>query len=221
MRIIVSDETNACGRAVAKHFRRRGDVVFTPDGVSLTSEDDLSEFCARIATSGGADALIVTTREIERMSVLDGPDDALDRAMFSAKAAFFLTKRIGGMMSAKRHGAIVYVGSVHAEKPTGACFGFSCAMAAVGMLSKEAALQLGRRGVHCVCVELGPVVGDENRMSPSLSPIYDGAALNIPRRRLCRLDELCALVDCAITNPILNGASLRADAGFALKYIDR
>ncbi len=234
-RIVISDLSGPCGQDIARYFLKKGDEVAgsnrgtaLPDDLAgiaafdcdITTEEGCAAFAAEL--DGRADALVLTGRQMEKSSAIEGPPEVFERVMsVNAKAAFFMCKHVGGLLTAKGRGAIVFVGSIHGEKPTGAAFAFSVSMGAIKMLHREASLQMGRAGVHCVLLEMGPVAGDDIVMDTPLSPIYDGFELSIPRKRACTFAELAPLVDMAIQNPMLNGADIRADAGFMLKYGDR
>lgn len=235
-KVFVSDLSGPCGRAIAQHFLAKGAQVGglyaqgLPDELSRVipyegdgaSERDCAALADKLRAQGGLDALILTGREMERTSVQDGPEELFDRVMArNTKSAFFLTKYLGALMGEGGKGAIVFVGSIHGEKPTGASLAFSCSMGALKMLNREAALQLGRKGVHSILIELGPVEGDQAIMDTTLSPIYDGFVESIPRKSACTFEELSELVDMAVHSPMLNGADIRADGGFMLKYADR
>lgn len=230
-RILITDAGNAVGQALGRYYLDKGEDVTViggslPGAVEIRAEpwteQGMKAVCDALEKQGAPDAMIITARHIDRTSVLEGPEDAFDRMLNrNAKAAFLLTQAVGACMAENGGGAIVYIGSVHGEKPTGASLGFSCAMGALGMLNKEAALQLGRRGVHTALVEFGPLAEDEAIMDSTLTPIYDGFVQSIPRRRAMETGELGPIVDALIASPALNGASLRADGGFTLKYMDR
>ncbi len=235
--VFISDLSGPCGRKVAKYFLDQGAKVAGLLGDNLPAElsavacypedaadeEQVAALAAKLKVAGGIDALVLTAREMERTSVLNGPEELFDRVLNrNTKTAFFLAKHLGGLMAEMTgKGAVVFVGSTHGEKPTGASLAFSCSMGALKMLNRECALQLGRKGVHTVLIELGPVEGDQILMDTPLSPIYDGFVDSIPRKSACTFEELSRLVDMAIHAPMLNGADIRADGGFMLKYGDR
>lgn len=234
-RILISDLSNACGRSVAAYFVEQGDYVAglyppgegMPQGVEVfpadaTDENAVRALAQELFEAGGVDAIVFTARQMPRMSVEHSPPEQfMDVMRRNTKTAFLLTQHVGGRMAERGRGALVYIGSIHGEKPTGASFGFACSMGALKLLNREAALQLGRKGLHSVLIELGPVAGDEVFLDSTLTPIYDGYLHSIPRKRACTYEELCRLIVCAIDNPLLNGADIRADGAFTLKYFDR
>ena len=235
--VFVSDLSGPCGQAIAGYYLQKGVKVAGLLGKNLpasladvvcydadaTSEAQCAALAEQLKAAGGVDAMILTSREMEITSVQNGPEELFDRVLArNTKTAFFLAKYVGDLMAqSESKGAIVYVGSIHGEKPTGASLAFSCSMGALKMLNRETALQLGRKGVHTVLIELGPIQGDEIIMDTPLSPIYDGYVQSIPRKQPCTFDELCGLVDMAVRTPMINGAEIRADGGFMLKYADR
>ena len=236
-RIIVSDLSGPCGQAIARHFLGKGVAVAGLRGEKLpgdlsgvevydydaTHDAGCEAFAAKLeAEKKDFDALVLTGRQLEKSLVSDCPLEVFERTISAnTKAAFFLIKRVGGILRAKKQGAVIIVGSTHGEKPTGAAFAFSASMGSMKMMHREASLQLGRDGVHCVLLEMGPTTYDEEIMDTPLSPIYDGFEQSIPRKRACTFEELAGIVQMSIDNPMLNGADIRCDGGFMLKYGDR
>lgn len=234
-RVFVSDMSQAFGRGIAAYLQRNGravsgimpDAAAAPEGIRVYRGDflgdaDCGALAQQVLASGGIDVLVLTGREIPRTSIEDASIEALCHAMnYNVKRAFFLVKHLGGLMGAKGKGAIVFVGSIHSEKPTGASLAYSCSMGALKMLCSESALQMGRKGVHCVYIETGPIEGDDEVFDSEISPIYDGYTLSIPRKKPITLSEIGQAVIAAAEMPALNGSEIRLDGGFTLKYGDR
>lgn len=173
---------------------------------------------------GRVDGLIFAQDEAERCTAADCTDAVYHRIMGrNAKAAFFYTQVFGGAMVQAGSGKILYIGSIHDEKPTGSSFVYSLSKGALKMLKSEAALQLGRRGVDVHLIAAGPMEGDEARFLSGLSGIYEDAPSKIPSRALCseaELAELCAYLLIGSTRS-LNGTDIRMDGGFTLYYMDK
>ncbi|WP_219835423.1 SDR family NAD(P)-dependent oxidoreductase [Paenibacillus sp. R14(2021)] len=140
----------------------------------------------------------------------------------NAKSAFVCTQAAGRRMAAKRSGKIVYVSSIHAEKPTGSSFAYSASKGAVKMLAKEAALELGRCGIGVNTIELGPVRGDDERFSSGFSFLYDDYERKMPHNLPDGYDDLAGLVAYLASDEVraMNGADIRLDGGFLLHYMD-
>lgn len=140
----------------------------------------------------------------------------------NAKSAFICTQAVGKQMADNQSGKIIYVSSIHAEKPTGSSFSYSAAKGAVKMLSKEAALVLGRSGINVNTIELGPVEGDNARFQSSLSTLYNDYEYKVPNAVLGNHDDLAELVLFLSSEEsrYINGSDIRLDGGFLLHYMN-
>ena len=222
MKIFLSDLNNDMAMELKRFLEKENHEVLNNPGGDLSREENAESLAGEIKAAGGLDALILTARETPR-SLMETMDIGVFRKAFdaNAKAAFFLIKHLGALMAEQGGGAVVILSSIHSEKPTGVSAAFSCSMGALQMLGRESALQLGRRGVHTVMVETGPLPGDEETFDSLLTPIYDGHVNNIPRKTALAYDELFGVVLNAVRSPALNGADIRVDGGFTLHYLDR
>ncbi|MBW7458352.1 SDR family NAD(P)-dependent oxidoreductase [Paenibacillus sepulcri] len=140
----------------------------------------------------------------------------------NAKSAFICSQAVGKQMAARQSGRIIYVSSIHAEKPTGSSFAYSASKGAVKMLSKEAALVLGRQGIQVNTIELGPVKGDNERFSSEFSALYDDYERKVPNELPSSYEDLGHLVLflCSDETRYMNGSDIRLDGGFLLHYMD-
>lgn len=119
-------------------------------------------------------------------------------------------------------GKIIYVSTIHAEKPTGSAFTYSIAKGAVKMLSKEASLVLGRYGVSVNTIELGPLPSDNAIFQSTLSTLYDDYEYKVPNALLGSDEDLAELVAFLSSDysRYMNGADIRLDGGFLLHYMN-
>jgi glucose 1-dehydrogenase len=140
----------------------------------------------------------------------------------NTKSAFICTQAIGKQMATKQSGKVIYISSIHAEKPTGSSFVYSVSKGALKMLSREAALILGRYGVNVNTIELGPVEGDREKFKSDISTLYDAYQYKVPNAVLGNNDDLAQVVLYLSTNEArhVNGADIRVDGGFVLHYMD-
>lgn len=136
-----------------------------------------------------------------------------------AIAAMELTRAAGAFLSNLGRGAIVYLGSVHAEKPLGNGFLYSMACAATQMLCREAALAYGPQGVCAYYVQRGFMAHDADNLS-EYSNLYVAPDFRHPQERLMRPDELNGLMLFLMSDAAgaLSGADLRADGGATMFY---
>jgi glucose 1-dehydrogenase len=172
---------------------------------------------------GRLDILVHNHNVVERVRVEDCGESTYQRLLdANAKTAFLCTKVLGGWMAETGGGRIVYVSSIHGEKPTGASFVYAVAKGAVKMLCHEAALELGRHGVRANLIEMGPVAGDDERFASEITDIYRDYRYKVPFAELGTYDDLAHLVWFLALDEsrFLNGSAIRLDGGFVLHYMD-
>ncbi|MCM3626674.1 SDR family oxidoreductase [Paenibacillus glycanilyticus] len=140
----------------------------------------------------------------------------------NAKSAFFCTQAFGKRMAARGSGSVIFVSSIHSEKPTGASFAYSASQGAVKMLAREAALFLGRSGIRVNVIETGPVEGSDVAFQSHLSGLYEDYRYKVPAAKLGTAGDLADLSFFLAGEQAnyLNGADIRLDGGFLLHYMD-
>jgi glucose 1-dehydrogenase len=239
--LLVSDGRSAVGAATARRARGAGFrvAVNVPGGPAPrdwdygaalepwrpgTAEALVDAVRERL---GRLDAVALTGDVLVPVTVESGDEQVVRRVVHEiAKAAFCLTQAAARAMDVRaggQGGALVYVGSVHDEKPTGLSFAYAAAMGALKMLSREAALDLGRRGIRVNLVEAGALAGDGSRFASPLSDVYTDYDRKVPLPTGPGQPEdvadavLWLLGDGA---RFVNGAEMRVDGGFTLHYMD-
>ena len=118
----------------------------------------------------------------------------------------------------KNFGRIIYLNSIHAEKPLGEGFLYTMGCAAAQSLSRETALVYGDKNVASFCVMRGIVEGEEGYFASEYSSIYHNSQYRFPKERIPKADslnEFCAFL-LGDGSYILNGAEIRADEGFVM-----
>lgn len=137
-------------------------------------------------------------------------------------AAWCVTKVFCGLMKDNGGGSMIYLNSIHAEKPVGFGALFSMGCGAVQMLSREAAQDYGEFGVRTFFIQKGISAADPDSKSP-VSNLYFGADLRCNGRTLPAPDGLNALIAFLLTPgaAALSGSDLRADDGATLFYTHR
>jgi glucose 1-dehydrogenase len=140
----------------------------------------------------------------------------------NAKSAFICTQAVGQQMIARKSGKIIYIGSIHAEKPTGASFAYSASKGALKMLARETALLLGRHGINVNVIELGPIEGDDIVFQSEISTLYDDYRTKVPNAVLGTHEDLAHLVYFLASEEAryINGSDIRLDGGFLQHYMD-
>ncbi|WP_053376132.1 SDR family NAD(P)-dependent oxidoreductase [Paenibacillus sp. FJAT-27812] len=172
---------------------------------------------------GAVDVLIHNNKEVYQSSIEFGDEEVFTKSLaINAKSAFICTQQVGKQMMEKQAGKIIYVSSIHAEKPTGSAFTFSVSKGAVKMLAKEASLVLGRNGVSVNTIELGPLDGDHEVFESTLSTLYNDYEYKIPNAVLGSADDLAELVMFLSSDEAryINGSDIRLDGGFLLHYMN-
>nr|WP_202887727.1 SDR family oxidoreductase [Cohnella zeiphila] len=172
---------------------------------------------------GPVDVLIHNRNLVRPISVENGEEDVFREVMnANAKSAFVCAKEAGKQMTAREAGKIIFVGSIHAEKPTGMSFAYSASKGAVKMLAREAAVTLGRHGIEVYSIELGPAEGDDDVFRSDLSGLYDSYRYKVPNAVLGTHEDLAELALFLASGEAryLNGTDIRMDGGFLLHYLD-
>lgn len=232
---LVTDLDNPWGRAVAERLAGRCALVVNSragrslGGAALSLTADFArreavEVAARDITAalGPVDLLVHTDHAVEALGLLDADEAAVDRQLgVNLVSAFWCTQVFGRIMATRGEGAIVYVSSIHGQKPTASAFGYAAAKGGLRMLSREAALPLGRRGVRVNLIEMGAMEGDDVRFASPLSTLYREFPHKVPAGRSGRPEDVALAVEALFgAGPFVNGAELRVDGGFLLHYGD-
>ncbi|XEC96546.1 SDR family NAD(P)-dependent oxidoreductase [Paenibacillus tarimensis] len=192
--------------------------------INLCISAEIQEVLDNAANVLGKVDVLVHNNNLVKRAAVETCEEPLFFEILNAntKTAFIATQAVGRQMTAKRSGSIIYVGSIHAEKPNGSSFAYSAAKGAVKMLSREASLMLGRHGVRVNHIEMGPVEGDDERFRSDISLLYEDFNYKVPGAVLGTHRDLADLVLFLAGDEAgyLNGADIRLDGGFLNHYID-
>ncbi len=218
-RIIITDLRTREARDALAYFESLDfSAESVPEEICLWDEAALGAFAAR-----RADDLAAVIHPAPPLSTC-GFEQA-DEAMFAragnegAVAAWCVTKVFGEIFRRKHDGCIIYLNSIHAEKPVGRGFLFSMGCAATQMLAREANQDYGPDGVRTYFVERG-ITSDDPDGRSDVSPLYYGVDLRYPSRRMPPRGSLNALLGFLVTPEAapLMGSDLRADGGMTMFY---
>ena len=194
------------------------EVLSVPENVCLWDEDSLAAFARPLA---GTLAAVIHPAPPLSLCGFEEADEArfAQAANEGAVAAWCVTKVFGGIFREKRGGVIIYLNSIHAEKPAGRGFLFSMGCSAVQMLSREANQDYGAEGVRTYFVQRGISPDDPDGRS-DVSPLYFGVDLKYPGRKMPERGSLNGLLAFLITPDAapLAGSDLRADGGMTMYY---
>ena len=220
--IVITDLRTAPLREARAYLTAQGFRVLTPpDGCCLWNEEELRAFassCPEDLTGvihPAPPAFQCPLEQADEEQVAAARDEG-------PLAAWCVTKVFGELFRNKGKGSLVYIGSVHAEKPMGYGFLFSAGCGAVQMLNREANQDYGTSGVRTYYIQRGPMPGDPDLRS-DVSHFYYGTDLRCPDRKLPETDSLNPLLAFLLTPAAapLAGSDLRADGGMTMYYGER
>ena len=220
--IVLTDDRLAEARDIRSHLTALGYSVMTvPREICLWDEAALSawaEFCA-----GDLAGVIHPAPERILGGVASVSEADWNRAADEGPmAAWCVTKVFCGLMKDGGGGSMIYLNSIHAEKPVGLGSLFSMGCGAVQMLAREATQDYGEFGVRTFFIQKGVAPTDPDSKSP-VSEFYYGPELRCASRHMPQpgyLDELVAF----LLTPgaaALSGSDLRVDDGMTLFYTHR
>ena len=196
-------------------------ILISPEGLCLWEEAAVGSFLAsyREELCG-----VIHPAPPAFQSPLEKTDEAeASRARDEGvMAAWCVTKTAGAVFRQKGSGSLIYVSSIHADKPMGYGTLFSAGCGAVQMLNREASQDYGADGVRSFFIQRGPSADDPDLKS-DLTDLYYGANLRYPSRRYPETGHLNGLLGFLLTPAAasLNGSDLRADGGMTLYYGQR
>ena len=220
--VILTDESMAEARAAKSYLEGLGYRVETvPEDVCLWDEEALRAFAAPFADSITGVIHPAPERILGRVEEVSRED--WDRAANEGPlAAWCVTKVFCGLMKESGGGSMIYLNSIHAEKPVGEGALFSMGCGAVQMLSREANQDYGEFGVRTYFVQKGITDTDPESRS-RVSHIYFGTDLRYPERKMPEEGCLNGLIAFLLTPEaaILSGSDLRADGGMTMYYTHR
>lgn len=246
--VFVTDADSASGRAVIRRFADEGArfILNSSSGgsaieqelaicrtngcrtivvnIDLCSAAQVADMLAESANEIGSVDVLVHNNDLVEPGTIEHGTEAWFRRILNAnaKSAFICTQAAGKVMADKNYGKIVYISSIHAEKPTASSFAYSASKGAVKMLCREASLKLGRHGVTVNAIEFGPVHGDDERFRSELSTLYEDYQYKVPNAELGTHDDLAELALFLATDRsrYINGSEIRMDGGFLMHYMD-
>ena len=221
--ILITNASTPLGMATAAVFTEEGAILAAPEPAFSKADID-GIVSGTLDKYGRIDVLVNNHDELIKASIEECTEEQFERMILAnAKAAFLYTQAVGRVMKNARGGNIIFLNSIHAEKPTGSSFAYSAAKAAVKMLCKETALELGLYNVRANSIEAGGLEGDDGRFMVAESPFYVDMAGKIPGGKTGRAESVAkaAAFLASDDSVFLNGADIRADGALTLKYLPR
>ena len=196
-------------------------TVTVPREICLWDEGALRAFSAPYASS----LLGVVHPAPERIlgSVESVTEEQWEQASNEGPlAAWCVTKVFCELMKENGGGSMIYLNSIHAEKPVGYGALFSMGCGAVQMLCREVSQDYGQFGINAFFIQKGITQTDPDSKSP-VSAVYFGTDLRYPQRKMPETGYLNGLIAFLLTPEAapLSGADLRADSGMTMYYAHR
>ena len=220
--VFFSDGTSSVVKSIAAHLADQGySPILNGIDVSIPLLDKtaLSAYLANLGEDF-CGAVFDNPAPI-RASIEDATDEQWSKARdeFAAPALAF-TQCAGDALSALGRGGVVYLNSIHAEKPIGEGFLHTVCCAAVQMLCREAAIRYGKSRVGFYNVMRGILQGEEDLFASEYTAIHHNAHYRFPSEDVPPQQSLDELVAFLLTPAayILNGTDMHADEGFRLYF---
>lgn len=217
--IVITDLRTPPMREARAYFEARGTrVLVPPEGCLLWKEADLRAFAAGMPED--LEGVIHPAPPPLRCGLEEAGEETVARARDEGPlAAWCVTKVFGEIFRKKRRGSLIYVSSVHAEKPVGYGFLFSAGCGAVQMLNREVSQDYGTSGVRSFLIQRGPMEGDPD-LENDLTHFHSGTDRRYPEGKRPGADSLNGLLAFLLTPEaaLLTGSDLRADGGMTLFY---
>ena len=216
---VMTDVRTQIARDLAEYLEDNGMKVLTPpDGCRLWKEEEVRAFAAGLP--GPLAGVIHPAPPLFQRSLEEADEESAARARDEGPlAAWCVTRVFSELLEKNGGGSLIYLNSVHAEKPLGYGFLFSGGCGAVQMLSREVNQDAGTRGVRSFFIQRGPMRGDPDLRS-DITPFYYGTDQRYPTGITPGSESLCGLVSFLLTEEaaILSGSDLRADGGMTMYY---
>lgn len=221
--VLITDARSKDAAEAAEFLRAQGyDVCLHdpdgPDGIHLWDESALRALSDRL--KGRLVGVIHPAPPRILASILEATDEQWVQARNEGVlSAWAVTKVFAERMAQEGGGAMIYLGSIHAEKPVGGGFLYSLGCGATQMLCREASQDYGTRNVRCMYVQAGIREGDQGGVTGATN-LYHGVPLRYPQRKYPEEGYLNAMLAFLLTPEAwpLNGADLRADGGMTMFY---
>ena len=170
-----------------------------------------------IQALGGLDVLVNNAGLTEAKPALELDADDFD-LLFSVdvRGAFLLSRAAARHMRGHGGGSIVNITSVHEHIPRPGFALYASAKAALGMLTRSFALELGADGIRVNAVAPGAIATERNVEADELDP-------EIPLGRPGEPEEVANLVSWLVSDEAryVTGVSYLIDGGMAIQVVTR
>jgi len=241
---LINGGSRGIGEAIARDFAARGATVV----VSSRKQEGVDAVAASIVEAGGKalgvachtgkpeqiDALFERIQsEFGRLDVLvnnaatnvyfgpymEAPEAAYDKTFeVNVKGYFLMSQRAGRMMAAQGSGSIINIASIEGLRPSQMMGIYSMTKAAVVMLTKVVAKELGGANVRCNCICPGLTETKFASVLLGTPEIYDYYIKAAPMGRHAQPEEIvgAAAYFASDASSYTTGAVLTCDGGTAM-----
>ena len=218
--VIITDLRTKEARDAASYLAGLGyDVRPVPEDIPLWDEEALRNWAQPFAAE--LRGVIHPAPPFLHGGIEEVTEEQWDKNSYEGPVAALIVTKVFGMIlrESGKGGAIIYLNSIHAEKPAGKGLLFSIACGAVQMLNREINQDYGEFNVNTYFVQRGPTVNDPDGKS-DISSLYYGVDLRYPQRKMPEEGYLNGLLAFLLTDAAapLAGSDLRADGGFVGYY---
>ena len=169
-------------------------------------------------------AVIIPAPWHNDITIEEASDSDFDQAFNDGALVSMLVTRAASecFKKNKKGGAVIYLGSIHAEKATDFDFLYSIQCGATQMICREAVIAYGEYNVNYYYVQRGILTHDVRQFN-NASNIYTASDLRYPKKKIPGTDSLNGLISFLLTEAAapLSGSDLKADGGLTMYYGNR
>jgi len=221
-RVSVLDRDQAKAEQVAKAING------TAYGVDVTREDEVEAIVQQLTKASGAPQILVNCAGIGRAARIVGRDGALSIDLFqqtiqvNLMGSYIMMSHVARAMMAQaehhgggEHGVIINTASVAYQDGQLGQAAYAASKGGIAALSLPAAREFSKFGIRVMAIAPGLF---ETAMTETLpDDVRQTISAQIPYpQRLGWADEYAQLAEQIITNPYLNGTTIRLDGAMRL-----
>ena len=235
--ILIADAASPIGGAALRMLAGQGAKAVPCSAEDFSSKERIEALFSRICGDpalGRIDGLFYNLLPAPaRIGIRDLTEKDFDAAIDGYITSCFLTAQLLGEQIRRQEeavghirafdgGSLVFLNSIHSEKPNGAAPLFSMCMGAVKNLVREITLFYGQWGLRATLIEPGATGGEDELFYAGTSSLYNGYQYKIPDGHVGTPDDIAGIACFLLSSAsrYVNGESIRADGGLTLHYID-
>lgn len=219
-RVYVSSRKASAGDEAVAALSSRGEAISLP--ADLSSEEECVRLAGEIAArEPRLDVLVNNAGATWGAPLEEFPASAWDKVVdLNLKSPFFLTRALLPQLRAAASlddpARVINIGSIDGLRvPLLPTYSYSSSKAALHMLTKVLAKELGPEGITVNAIAPGPF--ESKMMAATLRDFGDGIAATAPMRRIGRPDDMAgaAVFLASRAGSYVTGAVLPVDGGIA------